>query len=257
MRWISSTVRVLALLALAAGLLRAAAADEPAGRPSVEQFDLEKLIAEFKPPYMRPEGPADPAITFTRIDVVFEPHFMGHRQARYVSIGRDGSYLLKIGEMTDSGGNKRPGSNLLARLSPERTKELQRLIEATAWLTAAGGEGIALHTDAVTMHVAVTRDDQRTTATFHGHRPEPYAALQKFFYDLAWQETMVYRLMYLPAEHREATYLLHTAIEEALGLPSRAKPIRVIDFARYEPLFVQYLDRWYSSQPDDCARRST
>ncbi len=181
MRWISRAFRAFTLLALAAGILRAAAADEPAKRPGVEQFDLEKLIAQFKPPYQRPEGPADPAITFQRVDVVFGPNFMGigAAQSRYLSIGRDGSYLFKIGEMTDSTGNTRPGSNLLARLSPERLKELQRLIEATAWLTAAGGEGIALHTDAATMHIAVRRDDQSKTATLEGTRPEPYRGAAK------------------------------------------------------------------------------
>ena len=250
MRRISRAAGVLILLAATVGFLRAAAADEPAPRPRAERFDLEKLIAEFKPPYEHPPGPADPAITFSRFDVLAQPGFFDQNQTHFLSIGADGSYLMKFAEVETAQGEKLPGSNLFARLSPERMRELEKLLSRTAWLTAAGGEGVALHTDAATTRMAVTRNGQRKIVTLEGHRPEPYAALQKFIGDIGWQERIVYRLMWFPAD-RQAASELHDAIGDVLGLPGRGKPIRTIDFGRYEHLFARHLDQWYASQSDD------
>ena len=169
--------------------------------------DLPALMVLHKPPYVHTEIPPDPAITFERVDVIIERGFPGPSPTPYLSIGRDGSYFYKIDKLDLPAGQSRPGVRLVDRLTPQRMTELQRILEATKWLTAPGGEGRATHTDADTMTLAVTRDGKTHTISMEGNRPAPYTAVQKFFYDLALQEYFYYRLTRLPDERREVTWL--------------------------------------------------
>ncbi len=213
-------------------------------------FDLPTLMARHKPPYVHPAGVPDKSITFERVDVVIHVVF-SPLPPTYLSIGRDGSYFCNIDTVGTPGGKQRTGARLVARLPAPRLAELQRLLEATQWLTAAGGEGPALHTDASNMTVAVTRDGKARTIKMEGQRPAPYAPLQKFFDDLAWQEHIYHRLRSLPEESRHALYELHNEIEGALGRPGHQAPQREINFDRYHELFAYMLVHWYSRGTDE------
>ncbi len=103
-----------------------------------DSVDLSVLMLKYKPPYGRPDIPADPAITFERVDVLIERGFPGPAQVPYLSIGRNGSYLYRIEMLELPDGQSRPGTSQVARLPSQRLTELQRLLEATKWLTAAG-----------------------------------------------------------------------------------------------------------------------
>jgi hypothetical protein len=217
----------------------------------ITRADLPGLMAKHKPPYAGHGQPTDPAITFDRVDVIIEGGIFGPRQTPYLSIGRNGSYFYKTHTLQFPDGKNQVGANFVGRLRAKRITELQRLLKATDWLAAAGGEGPARHTDANDMVVALTRDGKIKTVIFQGGRPAPYADLQKFFYDLVWQEHMYYRLTRLPDDRKMALYEFHNAIESALGRSGRGKPEHYVDFDRYHELFAQTLERWYSGQTDE------
>ncbi len=228
-------------------------AEKPASGEArqIKGANLPALMLQHKPPYAGIGGPPDPAITFDRVDVIIERGFPGPAQTPYLSIGRNGGYLYKIDALNLPGGQVRPAANLVERLPPARLTELQRLLEATKWLTAPGGEGAATHTDADVITLAITRDGKTQTIKMHGQRPAPYTALQKFFYDLAAQENLYYRLTRVPGEQIEAIRELHDAIESALGRPGRQPPRHDFTFERYHDLFSGALDQWYARQPDE------
>lgn len=212
--------------------------------------DLPTLMARHKPPYVRPEGPPDKSTTFERVDVLIE-HALSRLPAAYLSVGRDGSYLYSVETVDLPGGKQRPGARLVARMPLPRLKELERLLEATQWLAAAGGEGRATHSDAGLMTVALTRDGKMRTSKWEGNRSAPYTPLQKFFYDLALQEDIYHRLTALPDEQRHALLQLHDSIESALGRPGHGAPQHEINFERYHSLLAAALDDWYVRQTDE------
>ncbi len=233
---------------------------EPKSAPKLDETrqitraDLPALMATHKPPYARPGQPVEPAITFDRVDVIIEGGIFGPRQTPYLSIGRNASYFYKTHTLQLPDGKNQIGARFVGRLPAKRITELQRLLKATDWLAAAGGEGPVRHTDANDMVVALTRDGMTKTVIFRGNRPAPYAVLQKFFYDLVWQEHMYYRLTRFPDGRKMALYDFHCAIKSALGRPGRAKPTHFVDFDRYHELFAYTLERWASSQTGElCA----
>lgn len=222
------------------------------GQRAHAEKDLATLMADHQPPYVRPKVPPDPAITFERVDVMIERGFPGPYQMPYLSIGRDGGYLYKINAVDLPEGRSLPGTMLIHRLPGARLAELQRQLEATRWLGAPGGEGPATHTDADRMTIAVTLDGGMNTILLNGRRPAPYAALQKFFLDLALQEHLYYRLTRLKVEERrEATRDLHGMIESALGLPHRMPAVHDFTFERYHDLFAGMLEEWYRSETQE------
>lgn len=211
--------------------------------------DLTALMARHKPPYVRPIDPPDPAITFERVDVLIEPGFW-NTQAPYLSIARDGSYAYIL-EATERAGKPVPGASLVERMPQKRLAQLQQLLVATQWLEAPGGEGPAVHTDADRMSIAVTQEAKTRTVILNGARPAPFAALQTFICDLAFQEHLYYRLTYVEEERRSALRDLHGQIESALALPGRMPLNRDINFERYCDLFAGTLEEWHRSETDE------
>lgn len=234
-------MRNLAVLLVLLGVVQVpgVAAEPPPNRGK----NLPELMARYTPPPLIPGRALDADITFDRIDVVIE-QVMGRGQSPYISIARSGSYLYKL-DTVKLGGKERAGANIVHRLPESRMKDLQRLLEETKWLTAAGHEGPALHTDAATMTIALTRQGKLTTVVLEGQRPAPYDALQRFFDDLDWQEDLFYRLTRLPEEAASANYELQVSVESALGRPGRAGLHHVIQFDRFYEFFKGKLDRWY------------
>lgn len=216
----------------------------------IRRTDLPGLMAKHKPPFVH-EVPADPAITFDRVDVIIEPGFPGRGESAFLSVGREGSYFYKVHSAPGPGGRDAVGASLVERLPADRLTELERILESTDWLTAKGGEGAARHTDAAMMTFAVTRAGKTRIVLMQGMRPAPYDALQKFFFDLAWQEDIYHRLTALPVESRDALRDLHTAIEDSLGLRGRAAPAHHVDYARFEGLFLRWLENWDTSSTDE------
>jgi hypothetical protein len=209
----------------------------------ITRADLPALMATYKPPFKGRGQAADPAITFDRVDVIIEPGFRGNGHSPFLSIGRDGSYFFALHEQ--------PGARFVQRLPAQRTTELQRLLTATDWLAAEGGEGAATHLHPDFMTVAVTRDGKTITVLLQGQRPQPYADLQKFFHDLAWQEILYYRLTALPKEERDALRDFHNTLEGALHRPGRAKPMQFVDFNRFYDIFAWMLDNWHANSADE------
>jgi len=169
----------------------------------------------------------------------------------FLSVGRDGSSFYKVHSAQLPNGQTVVGASLVWRLPASRLTELQRLLEATDWLTAKGGEGRALHTDAAMMTLSVTRGGKTKSVLLQGTRPAPYDTLQKFFFDLAWQEDLYHQLTALPDNRREALSAFHSSVEGALGLPGRARPSHYLDYERFHDLFLQTLDRWDTSSTEE------
>jgi hypothetical protein len=249
-RYVATGLIVLLTSPAVAECPRAAAKPAAGDAQRGAAADLPALMARHKPPYVRPEGPPDKSITFERVDVLIEP-VLSRLPTAYLSIGRDGSYLYNVETVDLPDGKQRLGARLVARMPLPRFKELERLLEATQWLAAAGGEGPATHTDAGRMTVALTRDGKTRTSKWDGNRPAPYTALQKFFYDLALQEDIYHRLTFLPDEQRQAIRDLHEAIESALRRPGHGAPQNEINFERYQSLFAAALDDWYVKETDE------
>lgn len=217
---------------------------------NIKSGDLPALMLTHKPPYANIGAPVDPAITFDRLDAILEHGPIGPRQTPYVSIGRNGSYFYKTETLKRPDGTDQIGARFVATLPAARMTELQRILEGTQWLTAAGGEGPATHTDAATLTIAVTREGKTKTVTLNGRRPSPYLELQQFLDDLDWQESLYSKLRW-PNERAESLRELHEAIETELGRRGKGAHKRFVAFDRYYEMFAPTLARWYSGQPDE------
>ena len=81
---------------------------------------------------------------------------------------------------------------LIHKLGAERIERLNKALKDTNWLTAAGGDGPATHTDASTTTLTLRHEGKQTSVTCHGERPEPYASLLRDVGGLAVQERRIY-----------------------------------------------------------------
>ncbi len=130
------------------------------------------------------------SVTYAR--ALAEMEALRHAAPR-VAVAADGTCVCKIeGRPAHGEQEGRPGARLVHQMDPQRLARLQELLEDTQWLTAPGGEGPALHTDADEWTITVVRDGESRTITCHGRRPEPYASLIWFFRGIAHQENLLY-----------------------------------------------------------------
>ena len=118
---------------------------------------------------------------------------------------------------------RRPGGQ--GRNPGRMVAELERLLENTDWLTAPGGEGPAMHTDAGEITITVERKGESRTITCHGRREEPYRSLMWFFEGLAYQENLLYKLGWLPVrERRDACREIRSWVEALAGQSGTMHP---------------------------------
>jgi hypothetical protein len=135
-------------------------------------------------------------------------------------------------------------------LSEARIERLNRLLEATAWLTADGAEGRATHTHPTTVTIQLQRDDGDQTVTCRGQRPEPYAALLHELHGLALQERRVYLHDYVGGEDGALAWdEIGRELAAARGEPYQASPFS-IEYSRYLSI-AQRIERQFYGRSDE------
>ena len=117
-------------------------------------------------------------VEFEKMSVVIKAP-LAPEPPQHIEISSDGTCLYRIEERPKRGEQERwPGARLLHNVDAKRMEELQGLLENAKWLTAPGGEGPALHTDADEWTLTLLRNGRTRTITCHGSRPEPYTSLK-------------------------------------------------------------------------------
>jgi beta-lactamase regulating signal transducer with metallopeptidase domain len=166
---------------------------------------------------------------------------LGRQPQQHVEIKADGSCLYRIEERPARGEQERwPPARLVSHLDAKRLRQLQELLEKTVWLTAPGGEGPAMHTDADEYKIALVREGKTRSITCEGERPEPYRSLIWFFRGLMYQENLLYRLGWLPYRERlDACRNIRAHVESLEGKSGVMYPIFDIDYTRYLPTFTR------------------
>jgi len=176
----------------------------------------------------------DDKVAFESITVSFRAP-LSRKPPERVRIDGDGSCQYVIDELSARGQlPARPGAILESQIDGKRLAALERLLENTDWLKAAGGEGRALHTDAGEVKIALVRDGKTHTITCLGDRPEPYRSLLRFFYGITEQEHRLHQLTGGDDRERDdACRTIRFEIEALMGQSGRALPHYDIDQRRY------------------------
>jgi hypothetical protein len=186
---------------------------------------------------------------FDEFVVKFEPSFLSSfGQVEQLQIKSDGRCWYRA-EGREARGNlpARSGGVFDHKLSADRVERLNRLLADTNWLTAAGGEGPATHTDAGTTTLSLKREGKQTSITCHGERPEPYALLLRELGGLAIQERRVYLHDYVSgAEGAAAWREIGDELAALRGGP-RAASVLPIDYERCLPIAKRILRDFYSN----------
>ncbi|MGE5195117.1 MAG: hypothetical protein ACM3U2_21700 [Deltaproteobacteria bacterium] len=176
----------------------------------------------------------DDVVAFESVTASFKAP-LSRKPPQQVRIDGEGSCLYVIGDQPARGADPAwPGAVLKSQLNGRRMAELERLLVKTDWLTAAGGEGPALHTDAGEVKISLVRDGKTRTITCLGRRPEPYRSLLWFLHRIAEQEYRLYQLTEGSARERDdACRAIRFEIEALTGQSGRAMPHYDIDYSRY------------------------
>lgn len=144
---------------------------------------------------------------------------------------------------------RRPSARLVHNFDKKR---LQQLLQKTAWLTAPGWEGRAMHTHPTTYTITIVRDGKEHTITCHGERPEPYKSLIWFFRGIARQENLLYRLNWLRLPERvDACRQIRSNMEALGGKSGRSYPLFDLDYTRYVETFTRVLHDPYSQHKEE------
>ena len=173
---------------------------------------------------------------------------LGFKSPEQIKITADGTCEYQIEARPERGEQKSwPGARLIHKLDAGRLQQLQKLLKKTAWLTAPGGEGRAMHTHPSTYTITVVRDGQERTITCHGERPEPYKSLIWFFRGIAYQENLLYQLnwLQLPA-CLDACRQIRGDIEALTGKSGKMYPLFDLNYTRYVPTFKRVLRKPYA-----------
>jgi hypothetical protein len=179
------------------------------------------------------DEPGDEA-AFDSLTVSFKAA-LSRKAPEQIRIDGDGSCLYVIDAQPARGTEPpRPGVVQKSQLAARRMAELERLLAKTDWLTAEGGEGRALHTDAAEVKITLVRDEKTKTITCLGQRPEPYRSLLWFLQGVAEQEFRFYQLTGGVARERDdACRTIRFEIEGLTGQSGRGLPYYDIDLRRF------------------------
>jgi len=179
---------------------------------------------------------AESAVTFDSVSVSFTAP-LSNRAPEQIEIGAGGSCVYTIEEVPARGEQEKwPAARQTFRIDGGRLRQLEELFEKTVWLSAPGGEGPALHTDAGETKITVVRDGKTRSVTCHGQRPEPYRSLTWFFQGIARQENMLYQITCLSSKHSWYAWdTIGSDVRAKRGKWGRGYPIFDIDYTRYLP----------------------
>jgi len=169
-------------------------------------------------------------------------------QVEHIRISADGLCEYRIDELPARGDDpRRPSARLVHNLDKKRLQQLQELLQKTAWLTAPGWEGRAMHTHPTTYTITIVRDGKEHTIICHGERPEPYKSLIWFFRGIAYQENLLYRLnwLQLPA-CLDACRQIRGDIDALTGKSGKMYPLFDLNYTRYVPTFKRVLRKSYA-----------
>jgi hypothetical protein len=186
---------------------------------------------------------------FDELVVKFEPSFLSSfGQIEQVRITRDGQCTYKVeGREARTHVAARNGTVLIHKLAAERIRRLNKALKDTNWLTTAGGDGPATHTDASTTTLTLRREGKQTTVTCHGERPEPYASLLREVGGLAVQERRIYLHDYVLGAEGAAAWRETGDEMKALRSDPQAVSLLPIDYDRYLPIAQRILHDFYNN----------
>ncbi|HKD36455.1 MAG TPA: HEAT repeat domain-containing protein [Pirellulales bacterium] len=186
---------------------------------------------------------------FDELIVKFDPSFLSSfGQREQLQVAANGRCVYRA-EPREPRPNvpARSGGVLEHALSADRVERLNRLLKDTKWLTAAGGEGPATHTDAWTTTLTLRREGKTTLIACHGERPEPYASLLRELSGLALQERRVYLHDYVSgAEGTQAWREIGDELAALRGDP-RSTSSLPIDYERYLPIAKRVIHGFYNN----------
>ncbi len=174
-------------------------------------------------------------------------------QVEHIRVSADGLCEYRIDELPARGdAPRRPSARLVHNLDKKRLQQLQELLQKTAWLTAPGWEGGAMHPDPTIYTITIVRDGKEHTIICHGEIPEPYKSLIWFFRGIAYQENLIYRLnwLQLPA-CLDACRQIRSNIEALEGRSGRGYPLFDLDYTRYVETFTRVLHDPYSQHKEE------
>jgi len=205
--------------------------------------------------------PVHPVHRDTNVDIGFdmvlidiEP-FRGsvQGQVEHIRVSADGLCEYLIDELPARGdAPRRPSARLVHNLDKKRLQQLQELLQKTAWLTAPGWEGRAMHTHPTIYTITIVRDGKEHTITCHGERPEPYKSLIWFFRGIAHQENLLYRLNWLRLpEPLDACRQIRSNMEALGGKSGLMYPLFDLDYTRYVETFTRILHDPYSQHKEE------
>jgi hypothetical protein len=205
-----------------------------------------QLVAKGEAGDTRAEKPAD----FTSISYSIS-HPLGWNVPEQIEVMADGSCVYTIQKRPARGQEKeRPSGRQTFNLGAANLRRLEKLLEKTDWLTAPGGEGRAMHTDAETLKLVLVRKGQPRSITCEGQRPEPYKSLLSFFQGLAHQENQLYRLTW-DLERPAVCESLTREIRGLQGIFGNTYPLFDIDYTRYVPFFTEVLQKPDGKMPHE------
>ena len=188
-------------------------------------------------------------IGFDMVSIDIEPYGGSvWGQVEHIRVSVDGLCEYRIDELPARGDDpRRPSARFVHNLDKKRLQQLQELLQKTAWLTAPGWEGRAMHTHPTTYTITIVRDGKEHTIICHGERPEPYKSLIWFFRGIAYQENLLYRLnwLQLPA-CLDACRQIRGDIEALTGKSGKMYPLFDLNYTRYVPAFKRVLRKPYA-----------
>jgi len=136
--------------------------------------------------------------------------------------------------MTGASPGNSKGYSTVFQLRPEHLKELNGLLEKTAWLTGPGANIHPGYTDASRIDMTLSREGAVNEAWCHDQNPEPYGALVRFLMQIRRQETLFKRMATGSAQDRRgAAYELGNELDVINGRPLAIGPIRILDLHRF------------------------
>jgi RNA polymerase sigma factor (sigma-70 family) len=219
------------------------AAREAAAREAAAKAAAVKASrAKETPTFPTPAKAADLKVDFEEVSISIRPPGIAARQPESVRLRGDGICEYRIdGRPARGTWPAWPPAYQEHPLDPKRLDRLEELLKKTAWLTAAGHEGPATHTDAARYTLTVKRKGRTRTITLDGEKGEPYRSLVAFFHAITLQENLLYRLERLPGrEQHDACREIDQYVRAERG-ERYAKPPFEIDLRRYVPTFRRYV----------------
>ncbi len=190
---------------------------------------------------------------FKNVSIDIKPYDLSRGQVEHIKINPNGRCEYRIEQYPAIGDTpRRPPARQVLNLRKNQLRQLQELLEKTAWLTAEGGEGRASHTHPTTYTITLLQDGREHTIVCRGERPEPYKSLIWFFRGLAHQENLLYQIRYLRNPDRfNACRQIRSDIEALSGKTGRMHPIWDLDYSRYREHFTWVLHNPYSQHKDE------